>query len=35
MDCLGIHLVRSLVDDMKYERLDGKNVFSVEKARNV
>lgn len=32
---LGIHLVRSLVDDMKYERLDGKNVFSVEKVWNV
>lgn len=31
---LGIHLVRNIVDDARYKRLDGKNVFSVEKVWN-
>ena len=31
---LGIHLVRNIMDDIKYERKDGKNILTLYKNKN-
>ena len=31
---LGIHLVRKIMDSVKYERIDGKNILTLQKNKN-